>query len=269
VTLLRRIPVTVVVALALVFVGVNRIAPAARSLYAAKKAPTVASVVPIDLKDKFVSKDPGKKLSYFGIEFEVPWTDLDETQTKLYPKEKSEKTKVDLRFRSGLRIVVSVRPPREWVNELQTEIPAAMRVSPQDLESVFGREAMKSDYSFTQALYEFTPDNMNPWTASRDGNNREELLLIIKSLALSKAAETGIFNVRNQGYAGFQEGNPRVRQDEIVVDLFSGDGSVRMIFFQGDYRNYTGVTQPDINRIVQSLHKSNEEESRIQSVARR
>lgn len=251
----RRILVTVVVALALVFVGVNRIAPVALSFYAAKKAPTVASVVPVDLKDKSVSKAPGEKLSYFGIEFEVPWTDLDETQTKLYPREKSGKTKVDLRFRSGLRMVVSVHQPREWVNDFPTD----MKVPRQDLESTFGRETMESDYSFTKALYEFTPDNMNPWTASLDRNNREELLLLIKSLALPKAAETGIFNLRNQSYAGFQEGNPRVRQDEIVVDLYSDDGSVEMIFFQADYRNYKGVTQPEINRIIQSLRESAQE----------
>jgi hypothetical protein len=244
---------------------VNRIAPVALSFYAAKKAPTIASVVPVDLKDKSVSQAPGEKLSYFGIEFEVPWTDLYETQTRLYPKEKSEKTKVDLRFRSGLRMMVSVHPPREWVNDLPTDI----KVSRLNLESAFGRETMQSDYSFTKALYEFTPDNMSPWTASLDGNNREELLLIIKSLALPKAAETGIFNLRNQSYAGFQEGNPRVRQDEIVVDLYSGDGSVEMIFFQADYRNYKGVTQPEINRIVQSLHKSMQEETQVPKIARK
>ncbi len=264
-TTVRRILVTVVVAVALVFVGVSRIAPVALSFYAAKKAPAVASVVPVDLKDKSVSEAPGEKLSYFGIEFEVPWSDLDETQTKFYPKEKYDKTKVDLRFRSGLRMVVSVHPPREWVNDL----PKDMNVSRQDLESTFGRETMNSDYSFTKALYEFTPDNMNPWTASLDGNNREELLLIIKSLALPKAAETGIFNLRSQSYAGFQEGNPRVRQDEIVVDLYSDEGSVEMIFFQADYRNYKGVTQPEINRIVQSLHKIMQEETQVPKIAKK
>jgi hypothetical protein len=263
--LLRRVLVTVVVAVALVFVGVSRIAPVALSFYAAKKAPAVASVVPVDLKDKSVSKAPGENLSYFGIEFEVPWSDLDETQTKFYPKEKSDKTKVDLRFRSGLRMVVSIHEPREWVNDLPTD----MKVSRQDLESAFGRETMQSDYSFTKALYEFTPDNVNPWIASLDGNNREKLLLLIKSLALPKAAETGIFNLRNQSYAGFQEGNPRVRQDEIVVDLFSEDGSVEMIFFQADYRNYKGVTQPEINRIVQSLRKNAPEEMQVPGVAKK
>ena len=42
----------------------------------------------------------------------------------------------------------------------------------------------------------------------------------------------------------------------IAVHLFSDDGSIEMIFFQKDYQNRGGVTQPEINRIVQSLHES-------------
>jgi len=43
------------------------------------------------LKDTSVSEAPGTKLSYFGYEFEVPWSDLDESQTKLYPAESLRK----------------------------------------------------------------------------------------------------------------------------------------------------------------------------------
>jgi hypothetical protein len=263
VRLARRILITAVVTVALVFVGVNWIAPVALSFYAAKKAPAVASIVPTELKDQSVSQAPGTKLSYFGNEFEVPWIDLDETQTRLYPKDKPEKTKVQMRFRSGLRLLVSVAPPRIWANQLAREL----NTSPQDLESALGSGTMKSDYSFAKALYEFSPDNMNYWTMSQGASNRNELLLTVKCIALPKSAETGIFNVQNGTYKGFQEGNPRVRQDQIVVDLYSDDGGVEMIFFQSDYQNFRGVTQPEINRIVQSLHKITQEERPIPNVA--
>jgi hypothetical protein len=265
VKLLRRIAITLVIALAGVFVTVNWIAPVALSFYAAQKAPAVASIVPVDLKDKSISKAPGQKLSYFGYEFEVPWSDLDETHTKLYPQDKSEKTKVDLRFRSGLRLVVSGIPPREWAKDLPTDFNVSGKV----VESALGRETMQSDYSFIKALYEFTPNNMNHWTASQGAHSRDELLLMVKSLALSNAAETGIFNLQNQGYKGFQEGNPRVRQDKIIVDLYSDKGSVEMIFFQGDYHNFAGVTQSEINRIVQSLRKGAEGEPTAPRVAQK
>lgn len=139
--LLRRILITVVITLAVIFVGVYWITPVALSFYAAEKAPPVARIVPTELKDKSVSEAPGTKLSYFGYEFEVPWNDLDETQTKLYPKDKPGKNKVILFFRSGLRLLLSAAPPGVWSKELSTEFDA----SPQTIESIFGSGTVESD----------------------------------------------------------------------------------------------------------------------------
>ena len=263
--LVRRIVVTVVVTLAVVFVGVNWVVPVALSFYAAKKAPAVTSVVPTDLKDKTISVAPGTRLSYFGYEFEVPWTDIDDTKTKFYPKDKPEKSKVELHFHSGLRLLISSLPPKVWANQLSREFS----VSAQNLESLFGHETMKSDYSFVQTLYEFSPDKMDHWAGLQRGLNKGEILLMIKSVALPKAAETGIFNIQNQNYKGFQEGNPRVRQAEIVVDLYSDEGDIEMLFLQEDYRDYRGVTQPEINRIVQSLRKAPQDESTTAQIAQK
>jgi hypothetical protein len=125
------------------------------------------------------------KLPYLGYEFEVPWTDLDESQTKLYPSDKTEKSRVDLHFRSGLRLLVTAVPSREMVDGL----PKEFKVPPQALEVVFGRDTMKSDYSFLKAVYEFTPDKMNHRDFRRGMINRDEFLLIIKSIVLSSAAD--------------------------------------------------------------------------------
>jgi hypothetical protein len=255
VRLLRRILITVIVTLAVVFVGVNWIVPVALSFYAVKKAPPVTRVVPTDLKDRSVSDAPGSKLSYFGYELEIPWSDLDKAQTKFYPANKPEKTKVDLRFRSGLRLLISAIPPQVWAKELARD----SNVSPETSEAVFGHETMKSDYSFIKALCEFTPDKMNHWGFAQRGANRDQFLLIIKSIALPKSAGAGIFKVHSQTYQGFQYGNPQFRKDDIVVDLYSDEGSVEMILFQKDYRNSAGVTQPEVNRIAQSLRKTTQE----------
>ena len=114
---------------------------------------------------------------------------------------------------------------------------------------------MKSDYSFVKTLYEFTPNKMNYWAPSQGAHVRGELLLVIKSSALVKSAASGIFNVQNQNYRGFQQGDPEVRQDGVTVNLYSDDGSVEMIFIQKNYKSSAGVTQPEINRIIQSLHR--------------
>jgi hypothetical protein len=249
--ILRRILITIVVTLAVIFVAVYGIVVAS-SFYAAKKAPAVARIIPTPLKDKSVSEAPGTKLSYFGYEFEVPWSDLDETQAKLYPKDKPEKCKVDLRFRSGLRLLVTAVPPREWAKTFVTEF----KIPPQKVDA-----AIKSDYSFVRNVYEAAPDRMHHWSLSLDVHTRETFWLTIKSVALLNSAASGIFNLQNQGYKGFQQGNPQVRQDGIIVDLYSDEGNVDMIFLQKDYKNSAGVTQPEINRIVQSLRKAPQNES--------
>lgn len=245
----RRVLVTAAITLAVIFVGVQWVLPVELSFDAARNSLPIARIVPTDLKDTSASEAPGKTLSYFGYEFEIPWSDLDENQTKLYPKDKPEKCRADLRFRSGLRLVVTAIPAGEWANELATQF----KVPRQSIESSF--EA-KSDYSFLRNLYQFTPGKMHYWALSPRVHYREHFLLTMKTAALLPSAATGIFNLQNQSYKGFQEGNPQVRQDGIDIHLFSDQGSIEMIFSQKDYQNPTGVTQPEINRIVQSLRKA-------------
>jgi hypothetical protein len=145
-----------------------------------------------------------------------------------------------------LRLVVIAIPAGEWVNGLAMQF----KVPRQRIESSF--EA-KSDYSFLRNLYEFTPGKMHYWSLSPRVHYREYFLLTIKTAALLPSASTGIFNLQNQSLKGFQQGDPQVRQAGIEIHLFSDKGSIEMIFSQKDYQNPAGVTQPEINRIVQSL----------------
>jgi len=250
--LLRRILTTIVVTLGVIFVAVSWIGPVALSFYAARKVPPVAKVVPVDLKDHSVSRAPGTTLSYFGYEFEVPWSDLDESKTILYPKDKPEKTRVVLTFRSGLRLMLTAVPAREFAGEFATDF----KLPAQKFEAVFGRGTATSDYTFVRNVYEFTPARMHYWALSSAVHYREQMVLMIKSIMLVKAADTGIFCVQNQEYKGFQQGDPKVRQDMLVLDLYSDDSHPEVIFLQKDYHDSAGVTQPEINRIVQSLHRA-------------
>lgn len=243
--IVRRILITIAISFVVLFVGGYWGAPIAVSFYAAKKAPAIAGVVPTELRDKSVSQAPGAKLSYFGYEFEVPWTDLDEAQAKLYPTNKPEKTRADLHFRSGLRLIVTASPRRQFEKTFSEELPR------QDFEAFFG----KSDYSFLRTVYEFSPDKMDHWSLSSAEHAREAVLLTVKSLVPSNSAESGIFNVENQNYRGFQQGDPRIRQDAINLELFSDDGGIEFILWQKDYGSGP-VKQAELNRIVQSLRKA-------------
>ncbi|HTW59167.1 MAG TPA: hypothetical protein VMD99_13630 [Terriglobales bacterium] len=250
--LLRRILITIVVTLAVIFVAIRWIGPVAFSFYSAKKALPVAKIVPADLVDVSVSQAPGMKLSYLGYEFEIPWTDLDETKTTLYPTNKPEKTMAVLAFKSGLRLMVMAAPPRSFTTEMASDL----KMSPQAVEAVFGPGAATSDYIFARNVYRFTPASMHYWSLSPALHYREQVSLMIKEIMPVKSAETGIFNLHHLGYQGFQQGDPRVRQNNLLLlTLYGADGAIEISIIQDKYRCPSGVTQPEINRIVQSLHK--------------
>jgi hypothetical protein len=111
----RRILTTVAITLGVIALGAFYVAPVALSFDAARKAPPAARVVPTELKDLSVSQVQGTKLLYVGYEFEIPWNDLDPSQTRSVPKDHPEM--VALVFRSGLHLIVSASPPRMLPNE--------------------------------------------------------------------------------------------------------------------------------------------------------
>jgi len=250
---LLRIVVIAVVTFAVIAAGVQWVAPIVFSMWAARKLPKNAGLVPQDLHDLSISEAGGRRFAYFGYEFEVPWNDLDEAQTKLTPKEKP--CRVLLSFRSGLRLMVTAVPPKEWANSL----PADFKTSPQVIEAVFGHEAMQSDYGFVRRLYEFTPAKMHRWSFSPAVHYREGFVLMVKSVALSPWADSGIFHIQNQSFKGFQQGEPRGRSVSFL--LYSDEGSIEFIFGQKDYKNPAGISQSEINRIMQSLRRVSPVES--------
>ena len=84
--ILRRILATLVVTFSVGFIAIYWIAPVALSFYSSEKALPVTRVLPTDLTDTSVSKAAGTKLSLGGYDFEVPWTDFDESKTDLFPR---------------------------------------------------------------------------------------------------------------------------------------------------------------------------------------
>jgi hypothetical protein len=225
--------------------------PIAVSFYAARKAPAIARITPNKLQDQTVSQAPGARLSYVGYEFEVPWADLDGSKTALYPKDKPDKSKAILTFKSGLKLAITTPPAREYAAEFATDFKWSART----FEAVFGSGTAKSDYAFVNNVYRFTPNRMHHWSLSDGVHYRETTMLIIKSIIPTKAAESGIFEIENQNYKGFQQGDPRTRQDSLIINLYADDGSCEIAFQQKNYQSLTGVTQPEINRIIQSLHR--------------
>jgi len=252
-TILRRIVVTPIITCAVILASGYWIAPIALSFYAANRVPASARIVPTDLQDHSVSQASGLRLSYVGYDFEVPWSDLEDAKTRLYPKDKADKTEVVLGFRSGLRLVVTTIPARQFVHVFSPDFT----MSPNQIDAVYGEGAATSDYAFASNVYNFSPDKMHYWSLKSEDHYRDDAMLNMKSILPAEPAATGIFRIQNGNYKGFQQGNPKIRQDNLLVSLYSDDGSVQIKFCQKTYRNSAGVTQAEINRIIQSLqHKA-------------
>ena len=249
---LRRLLITAVVTVAVLLASIYWTGPIALSFYAARKLPPIARVVPIELKDNTFSSAAGTKLSYLGYDFEVPWSDLDQSKTELYPKDNPEKSAAVFVFHSGLRLWLKVVPQREFANLWATDF----KTPPRAFDAIFGVGSANSDYVFVNNVYSFSPDKMHHWSGAPSTHIREEMVLIAKSMMLTKAADDGIFHLHTPLFEGFQQGNPNKNRNTVVVDVYAGDDHVEILFLQKDYQNSPGVTQPEINSIIQSLHRN-------------
>jgi hypothetical protein len=218
----------------------------ALSIWTAWKAPPIARLAPSDLRDLSISPAIGGKLSYFGYEFEVPWSGV-KNEASAGP------SSILLTYRSGLQLSATALGPNEAINHFAF---AGVPVPPNFFQAQFGPDATGSDYELVNSLYYFTPAKMHHWSLSRSVHMRECLLIAIKSsFLLPPAANSGIFRIHNNDFRGFQQGDPQARPAGIVVNLYSNGGDFQFIFSQKEYNNPEGVSQAEINRVIQSLHK--------------
>lgn len=161
----------------------------------------------------------------------MPWSDVAEAERKPFATKASGSDIARVSFRSGLKLCIAADPPDE----------------------------ASSNYAFAKLIYEFSPNTMSIWPPSPKTQYRQLELYIAKSAVLSNplsaGAATGIYNLNSPSYKGFQLGNPQLRPDTLRVRLYSDEGSLEITFLQVGYEAPSGVTQPEINRIVQSLHK--------------
>lgn len=206
----------------------------------ARSAPIVRET-PHPLPDLSVSGAPGRKLSYFGYDFEVPWDDLDESKTQLYP------TRVVLAFRSSKAVIFSIVPPRSFVSMIES-------IGAKDTSrQIYVNAPFQSDYAMWKLILETTPDKVTLMSPRKELTS-VPTLLTIKAIAIPE--QSGIFSLQTKEYKGFQWGNPESRSKHVIADLFSDDSSIEFVFFGKDSGQTPGISQADINRVLQTVHKA-------------
>src|SRR6516164_8712510 len=95
--------------------------------------------VPVELQDVSISHEPGKKLAYFGYEFEIPWDDIDEAKSRIVGENKAI-----IFFKSGNALSMVISPPRQLVNK----VFSSGNINQTTFRQIYGDEALQSDYTF-------------------------------------------------------------------------------------------------------------------------
>jgi hypothetical protein len=210
---------------------------------AARKLPFV-KLTPIELTDLSVSQAPGMKLSYFGYEFEIPWTDIDKEKTKVIGGNKAIFV-----FRSGNALSVWSGPPHEFMNCLLEQ----GKIDRETFRKVYGNEVLRSDYNFMRLILETTPDKITLLSTKKTAVS-QGLLLTVKAISVPGDPNSGIFAVQGKEFKGFQYGRPQSPPKHLSVELFPEDGHLDLLFGQKE-NGPTVISQADINRVVQTIHK--------------
>jgi hypothetical protein len=208
-----------------------------------RQVPIVNSV-PVDLQDLTISAAKGEKLFYLGAEFEIPWDDLDHQKTRVNGHW------VFLTFRSGLAMIVCVNPPDEFIKMMaKDKMP-----DPQLFQVLYGPDALHSDYSVYKAMFEATPRQITLLTPSNRAVGLS-VIILLKAI-MPPTTDWAIFNVHSQEFKGFQLGDPVRRPQKMCVKLISDDLELEINFMQNPKGPRPPITQAELNRIIQSVHKA-------------
>jgi len=198
--------------------------------------------VPVRLSDQSISKAPGRRLSYLGYEFEVPWDDLDETHTKLLRNWQA------ISFKSGKMVVFMGHEPDGL---LKTNPAVRAFMCEEIIPGMYGY-----DYAIIRQILNASPVEITPFTS------RRKAISAFGSLTLKQVwldAESGIYMIDTPEFGGFQYGNPESGVREIRDELYSKEGSVGFMFPR---RNGALVSQAEINRVIQTVRRIEDQRSR-------
>lgn len=203
----------------------------------ARKLPFVKRT-PIELTDLSISRAPGMRLSYFGYEFEIPWTDIDNEKTRVVGGNKAL-----IAFRSGNVFMLWSAPPHEFMNGVLEQ----GKIDRDTFRKVYGDEALQSDYNFMRLILETTPDKITLLSSTKTAMS-QGALLTVKAICVPGDPNSGIFDITGKEFKGFQYGRPQSPPKHLNVELFP-DGGHLDLFFEQKVNGPTLISQADINRV--------------------
>ena len=205
----------------------------------ARKAPEMW-VVPIPLTIGPFDPSAGRTFSYFGYQFDSPWTEV--------KRERKMESAAVLSFSNGA--IISIFDQQQFGNELQAIKEESVRRGV-DIKNVFGDDATRSRYALRSKILRLTPQDLHIFSSRQEmvGNS---MLLLLKSI-LTKRLKGGLYSFETPWVRGFQEGGPEQDQMVIIEAFDSQDREIEI--YVGAEKSAAGKpSQADSNRILYSLH---------------
>lgn len=202
----------------------------------------IVNTSPVALADFDVSRAEGRKISFKGIRFEVPWNDVDVNKSRV-----AAGWAVVL-FHSGKSIILCVNPPNNFMKELFRDKAA----TPQEFAALYGPTVLRSDYAFVKAIYQTTPDQINLFTPSGRAMGLSAVLLL--KAIMPPTTDWAIYSFKSAHFKGFQLGDPAHRPKKMSLELYGENTEVEINLFQPQREPTLPITQAEINRIIQSAH---------------
>ena len=201
------------------------------------KIPIVKSV-PTDLRDLSVSDAPVQKLSFMGVEFEVPWGDIDQSKSRIVG------TWALIPFRSGRSILLCVSKPKGFIADMFRDKIG----TPELFTELYGPGVLTSDYSLKKAIFQTTPRDITLLTPSGRAAGLSSVL-IIKAI-MPPTTDWAIYNIQTTGTRGFQLGDPIRRPKKMSLELEGEDVEIEINIDQLASGPAAAITQSEINRII-------------------
>lgn len=207
-----------------------------------KRAP-ILKLTPQDLPSTPTNLAQGMTLAHGGFAFQVPWADLDAQNSMVV------KNIAKFSFKSGR--VIEFFGPGQNHDDLLSTAEKSFGGKGGNLKRLFGEQATKSGYNFEKTVLEQTPDQLKPWM-NENKAFRLSMLLMLKG-ASSSGGGTGLFHAEKKGWRGFQFDDPGKKPNRVTLELYdSKDQHVQIVFLPGKGED-AGITQADVNRVLQTL----------------
>ncbi len=196
-------------------------------------------VVPQELEIASPADVPGKRFSYFGYEFELPWTDVEEEIRESSVRIDSDSGKIVLFFDP-------VQQP-----DILNETILAHPDSQDEVVALLG----EGRYGLYRDMLNSTPDQLSVFM-SRQESIRVSVLLMMKALLAGSLSAPGLHSFEHGELRGFQLGDPQA-PDTVIVHVFDkADQHLEFDFFAQDPG--AKLTQDDINRLIHTLKRAQE-----------